>query len=78
MIATVIGKRALSGTSKKTGKPYAMNQLVVSYTAAGYEGQACTEIVLPRNVSFDAFIVGHKYDFQYDVRGYFLSAAEVK
>ena len=43
----VIGKAHLEGTSKKTGKPYNLNQLHYVGKAQGVEGDAAMTMTLP-------------------------------
>lgn len=66
----VIGKAHLEGTSKKTGKPYNLNQLHYVGKAQGVEGDAA--MTMPLDLTFcpyAAIIVGGEYDVEFGPHG---------
>ncbi len=66
----VIGKAHLEGTSKKTGKPYNLNQLHYVGKAQGVEGDAAMTMPLdPTFCPYAAIIVGGEYDVEFGPHG---------
>ena len=71
MKVTVIGKEYVSGTSKKTGKPFAANVVHVSQKKMGVEGFAADSIWLdPASYPLPDIQVGKTYDVDRDGRGF--------
>ena len=69
MKAVLLGKVRRSGVSK-AGKNYDFTACSVSYDAFGVEGLQVAEVLVPSSIlSFDAFVVGDCYDFDFDCRG---------
>ena len=74
MKVVVIGKEYVSGTSKKTGKPFEANLAYVSYKKMGVEGQAVEAIFLdPNTYPLGAIQVGKTYNVDRDSRGFLVS-----
>ena len=74
MKVMVIGKEYISGTSKKTGKPFEANLVHVSYKKNGVEGQAVEGIFLdPNTYPLSGIQVGKVYNVDRDNRGYLVS-----
>lgn len=67
----VIGKAHLEGTSKKTGKPYNLNQIHFTAPARGVEGESAQTIMVdPVLYPLSVIFVGSTYDVQFDRYGY--------
>lgn len=74
MKVVVIGKEYISGTSKKSGKPFEANLVHVSYKKNGVEGQAVEGIFLdPNTYPLSGIQVGKTYDVDRDSHGYPIS-----
>ena len=74
MKVTVIGKEYISGTSKKTGRPFEANLVHVSYKKNGVEGQAVEGIFLdPNTYPLSDIQVGKVYNVDRDNRGYLVA-----
>ena len=74
MKVMVIGKEYVSGTSKKTGKPFEANLAHVSYKKMGVEGQAVEAIFLdPNTYPLNTIQVGKTYNVDRDGRGFLVS-----
>lgn len=71
MKVNVIGKYNKSGTGKKSGKPYDLNFVQVTYKKNGVEGLAVEEIMLD-NASYPigGITVGKTYNLDRDSGGY--------
>lgn len=73
MKAVLLGKVRRSGVSK-AGKNYDFTVCYVSYGAFGVEGQQVSEVLVKSSMlSFDALVVGDRYDFDFDNRGNLLN-----
>lgn len=71
MKVNVIGKEFVSGTSKKTGKPFSANVVHVSQKKNGVEGLAVDSIWLdPLSYPLPDIQVGKVYDVDRDGRGF--------
>lgn len=67
----VIGKAHLEGTSKKTGKPYNLNQIHFNAPARGVEGEAAQTIMVDAvQYPIGAIFVGSTYNVEFDRFGY--------
>lgn len=67
----VIGKAHLSGTSKRTGKPYDFIQVHYNGPARDVVGLAALTVNLdPAMVSFNSIVVPGDYNVEFDQRGY--------
>ena len=67
----VFGKAHLSGTAKKTGKPYDFIQIHYLGKAYGVEGLAATTLSLdPKEYDYASIHVNGDYDVEFDNRGY--------
>ncbi|MEA5039131.1 MAG: hypothetical protein VB086_04760 [Clostridiaceae bacterium] len=71
MTITVIGKAHLEGTSRKSGKPYNLNQVHFNNKQRGVEGLAAQAIMIDPSIApFDGIAVGAKYVVDFDQHGY--------
>ena len=71
MKAVVLGKEYASGTSKKTGKPFAATVVHVSFKKNKVEGQAVDSVWLdPVSYPVESILVGKTYDIDRDARGF--------
>lgn len=71
MKVTVIGKEYVSGTSKKTGKPFAANVVHISHKKNGVEGMAVDSVWLdPASYPLPDIQVNKVYDIDRDGRGF--------
>ena len=69
MKAVLLGKVRRSGVSK-AGKDYDFTACSVSYVAYGVEGQQVAEVFVQSSMlSYDALVVGERYDFDFNNRG---------
>ena len=67
----VYGKAHLSGTAKKTGRPYDFIQIHYLGKAFGVEGLAATTLSLdPKQYDYGSIQVNADYDVEFDNRGY--------
>lgn len=67
----VYGKAHLEGVSKKTGRPYNINQIHYLGKARGVEGLAAQTLMLdPADYPLDYIAVGSEYNVEFDNRGY--------
>lgn len=67
----VIGKAHLSGTAKKTGKPYDFVQVHYNGKARGVDGLAAMTLALnPKEHPLESITVGADYNVDFDNRGY--------
>ena len=68
------GKAHLSGTSKKTGKPYNIVQLHYLGHARGVEGLASRTVNIdPSLIDYESIVCGKEYDIECDLGGYVIS-----
>lgn len=78
MKVMVLGKEHMSGTSKKTGKPYDSNVVHVAYKKNGVEGQTVESVWLdPSFIALAHIDVGKVYDLDRDGRGYVVGFEQV-
>ena len=71
MIINVIGKRHLSGTSKKSGKPFDFSEVFYIGTQRNIEGQAGLSFTVdPSVLSFPEIVVGADYNAEFGPGGY--------
>lgn len=71
MIINVVGRRRVSGTSKKTGKPYDFSEVHFLAPARFVEGSVGRSVsVDPSLCPYDKIVVGRDYiaDFDFDGR----------
>ena len=74
MKVVVIGKEYVSGTSRKTGKPFEANVAHVAFKKMGVEGQTVDSIWLdPNTYPLNGIQIGKTYDVDRDSRGFLLS-----
>lgn len=74
MKVTVVGKEYVSGTSKKTGKPFEANVVHVTFKKMHCEGSSVDSIWLdPNTYPLSGIQVGKTYDVDRDQRGFLLS-----
>ena len=74
MIINVIGKRHLSGTSKKSGKPFDFSEVFYIGTQRNIEGQAGLSFTVdPSVLSFPEIVVGADYNAEFGPGGYLVS-----
>lgn len=67
----VYGKAHLEGTSKKTGRPYNLNQVHYLGKAQNVEGQSAETMFLdPTLYPIDTIVVGLEYNVEWNNRGY--------
>ena len=67
----VYGKAHMEGTSKKTGKPYNLNQIHYLGKARGVEGQSAETMFLdPADYPLEKIQVGREYNVEFNNRGY--------
>lgn len=73
MKVVVLGKEYASGTSRKTGKPFAATVVHVAYKKARVDGQTVESIWLdPTENPVDSILVGKAYNVDRDSRGFVL------
>lgn len=78
MKVTVIGKSHLSGTSKKTGKPYDSTIVHVSCKKNGVDGLAAETIWLDaKSFPVENIAVGQPYNVDRDSSGFVISFDKV-
>ena len=78
MKITVRGKAHMEGTSKKTGRPYNMNQIHYLGRSPFVEGECAETLFLdPAIYPLDTIIVGMEYDVEFNNRGYVVSFTPV-
>lgn len=71
MKVNVIGKEYASGTSKKTGKPFAATVVHVAFKKARCEGQAVDSVWLdPAEHPVESIAIGKAYNLDRDGRGF--------
>jgi len=71
MKVTVIGKDHISGTSKKTGKPYDLNVVHITSKRNGVDGLAADQIMLdPKTYPLEGIQLGKAYNLDRDGRGF--------
>lgn len=74
MKVVVIGKEYVSGTSRKTGKPFEANVAHVAFKKMGVDGQSVDSIWLdPATYPLSGIAVGKTYEVDRDARGFLLS-----
>ena len=74
MKVTVVGKQNMTGTSRKTGKPFDSNVVHVTMEQNGVEGKAVQTIWLdPATYPLAGIRVGAAYTVDHDSRGYLLA-----
>ena len=67
----VYGKAHMEGTSKKTGKPYNLNQIHYLGKAPGVEGQSAETLFLDATAyPLGSIVVGKEYSVEFNNRGY--------
>lgn len=67
----IAGKQHLSGTSKKTGRPYDFNQVHYLGKSRGVEGLAALTLGLdPSDIPYEHIFIGMEYNVEFDNRGY--------
>lgn len=67
----VYGKAHLEGTSKKTGRPYNLNQVHYLGKAPNVEGQSAETMFLdPAMYPIETIVVGMEYNVEWNNRGY--------
>lgn len=67
----VYGKAHMEGTSKKTGKPYNLNQIHYLGKAPNVQGQSAETLFLaPQDYPIETIIVGLEYNVEFNNRGY--------
>jgi len=73
MKVNVVGKKFVSGTSKKTGKEFAANVAYVAHKKNGVEGMAVDTVWLdPVTYPLAGIQVGKTYDLDRDGRGFII------
>lgn len=71
MKVMLVGKSHMSGTAKKTGKPYDFNIAHIVGRSNGVEGQSAEQIMLdPKTYPLDSLAVGKYYHLDRDGRGW--------
>lgn len=71
MTITVLGKAHMEGTSKRTGKPYNLNQIHYLGKSPYVEGQSCETLFLDAyDYPYDTIRVNSKYNVEFNRRGY--------
>ena len=79
MKVVVLGKEYASGTSKKTGKPFAATIAHVSFKKNKVEGQAVDSVWLdPVSYPLEDIQVGKAYDLDRDFRGFVVGFDSVR
>ena len=79
MKVTVVGKEFVSGTSRKTGRPFALNLIHLTHKKNGVDGLVVESIWLdPDSFPLGSIAVGGVYDLDRDNRGQILDFAPVK
>lgn len=74
MIINVIGKRHLSGTSKKSGKPFDFSEVFYLGSQRNIEGQAGLSFTVdPSVLSYPEIVVGADYNAEFGPGGYLVS-----
>lgn len=66
----LVGKEYVSGTSRKTGKPFEMWVAYIEYPDRHVEGVKCENIVLNASIPSADLVVGATYELSYNKRGY--------
>lgn len=77
MLVEVLGYERISGTSKKTGKPFDFFKAYLQYKRSGVAGYATDALILQAD-KFPEPIVGSIYDVDRDFNGYLISFEECK
>lgn len=78
MTIKIIGKRHMEGTSKKSGKPYNLNEVHYNSRARGVEGLAAKTILLDAvQYPYDSIFVNADYHVEFDEKGYPVEFARV-
>lgn len=78
MKITVLGKSHMEGTSKKTGKPYNLNQVHYLGKSRNVEGQAALTLFLDAiEYPYDSIKIGRTYDAEFDQYGYIVEFVEL-
>ena len=73
MKVTVVGKRHLSGTSRKTGNPFNNTVVYVTMSQSGVDGLSVDSLWLDAvEHPSDGIKVGGVYDVDRDARGYII------
>lgn len=76
MKVQVIGTTRLTGTSRKTGRPYDNTVVHVAYPRSGVAGMATEVLWLsPTEYPADSITVGGTYDLDRDQRGFVIGFA---
>lgn len=71
MIVTIVGRSHMEGTSKKTNKPYNLNQIHYLGTSRNVDGQAAeTAFLSDTEYPYYDIRVGGKYNLEFDRNGY--------
>ena len=79
MKITVYGKSHMEGTSKKTGKPYNLNQVHYLGKARNVEGQAALTLFLDAvEYPLHTIEIGREYNTEFDQNGYVVEFTPVK
>lgn len=74
MKITVIGKRHMEGTSRRTGQPYNFDEVHFNGPAWGVEGMAAQVVKLnPGLCPFADILIGREYELDFDQRGFCVS-----
>lgn len=67
----VYGKAHMEGTSKKTNRPYNLNQVHYLGKAPNVEGQSAETLFLDaKDYPIDTIVVGLEYNVEFNNRGY--------
>ena len=78
MKVTVVGKRHLSGTSRKTGNPFNNSVVYVTCPQSGVDDLTVDSLWLDANqYPIDTIKIGSTYDVDRDARGYIVGFAPV-
>ena len=74
----IYGKAHLEGTSKKTNKPFNLNQIHYLAPARNVEGLSAQSVFLdPAQFPLDRITLGAEYDIEFDRSGYVVGLAPV-
>lgn len=78
MVVHVVGKRHLSGTSRKSGKQFDNTVVYVTYKQSGVDGSAIDTLWLsPADFPVESIILDSDYNVDRDSRGFIIGFSEV-
>ena len=76
MVVKVVGHERVSGTSKKTGKPFDFYKVYVEYERQGVSG-VCSDSLILQAASYPVPpLIGVDYNVDRDFNGYLISFTE--